>query len=190
MSPGPTRSSVDLAIQQPLAGVGLRHDVGEQILKLEDLDTAVDHLGDEVEVVAAGLLQPDDVVEQQFVAVLRREPLMGQSRRADHDSPQPARFRPDAEPGFGRVHRTERLPVAISTAATTDVNATTATTTSSGLVNAGKRLSLRAQRYPRGPDEVEHRRNQQVLPAARIHQPHRVAERDHADDEITGPSVA
>ena len=140
-----------LAIQQPLAGVGLRHDVGEQVLKLEDLDTAVDHLGDEVEVVAAGLLQPDDIVEQQLVAVVRGEPLMGQARRADHDSPQPARLRPDAEPGFGRVHRTERLPVAISTAATTDVTATTATTTSSGLVNAGKRLSLRAQRYSAVP---------------------------------------
>ena len=91
----------DLAVQQPVAGVGLRHDVGEQVLKLEDLDAAVDHLGDEVEVVAAGLLQPDDVVEQQLVAVVRGEPLMGKSRRADHDSPQPARLRPDAEPGFG-----------------------------------------------------------------------------------------
>jgi len=87
-----------LAIQQPLAGVGLRHDVGEQVLKLEDLDTAVDHLGDEVEVVAAGLLQPDDVVEQQLMAVVRREPLMGQTRRADHDPAQPAGLGPDAEP--------------------------------------------------------------------------------------------
>ena len=55
----------DLAVQQPVAGFGHRHDVGEQILQFEDLDAAVDHLGDEVEVVAAGLLQPDDVVEQQ-----------------------------------------------------------------------------------------------------------------------------
>ena len=134
------------AIQHPLAGVRLGHDVGEQILKLEDLDAAVDHLGDEVEVVAAGLLQPDDVVEQQFVAVLRGEPLMGQAGRADQDSSQLARLGPDAQPGFGRVHRTDRLPVAISTAATTDVSATTATTTHSGLVNAGRRLSLRAHR--------------------------------------------
>ena len=116
VSPGPTVVGCDPAAT---AGVGLRHHVGEQVPKLEDLDTAVDHLGDEVEAVAAGLLQPDDIVEQQSWQ-LSGVSLDGQSRRADHDSPQPARFRPDAEPGFGRVHRTERLPVAISTAAATD----------------------------------------------------------------------
>ena len=136
----------DLAVQHPIPAVGFRHHVGEQILKLEDLDTAVDHLGDEIEVVAAGLLQPDDVVEQKLVAVVRGEPLMGQTGGTDQDSSQPARLRPDAKPGIGRVHRTDRLPEAISAMATTDVSATTATTAHSGFVNACRRLSLRAHR--------------------------------------------
>ena len=45
------------AVQQPVPGLGYRHHLGEQVLQLEHLDAAVDHLGDEVEVVAAGLLQ-------------------------------------------------------------------------------------------------------------------------------------
>ena len=141
----------DLAVQHPVTGVGFGHDVGEQVLKFEDLHAAVDHLGDEVEVVAAGLLQPDDVVEQQFVAVVRGQPLMRKSGRAHHDSSQPARLRPHAQLGIGRVHRTDRLPVAISATATTEVSATTATTTSSGLVKAGRRFSRRAQRYSAVP---------------------------------------
>ena len=43
----------DLAVQHPVAGLGHRDDVGQQVVELEDLDAAVDHLGDEVEVVAA-----------------------------------------------------------------------------------------------------------------------------------------
>ena len=140
-------------------GLGQGHHLGEQVLQFEDLHTAIDHLGDEVEVVAAGLLQPDDVVEQQLVAVLRRQPLVRKSRCAHHDSPQPARLRPHSQLGFGRIHlralsidhRTDRLPVAISRTATTDVNATTATTASSALVKAGRRLSRRAQRYSAVP---------------------------------------
>src|SRR4029079_12807082 len=104
----------------------------------------IDHLGHEVEVVAAGLLKPDDIVEQEFVAVLRSEPLMRQARRADHHAPQPARLRPHAQPGIGAVHRTARLPVAIITTAATEASATTATTTHSGAVKVGRRLSLRA----------------------------------------------
>ena len=129
--------------------------LGEQVLQFEDLHTAIDHLGNEVEVVAAGLLQPDDVVEQQLVAVLRGQPLMRKSRCAHHDSPQLARLRPHSQLGFGRIHRsalsirhsTDRLPVAISATATTEVSATTVTTTSSGLVKAGRRLSRRAHKY-------------------------------------------
>ena len=82
----------DLAVQNPVTGLGHGHHVGEQILQLEYLHAAVDHLGDEVEVVAAGLLQPDDVVEQQFLAGLRREPLVGKAGCAHHHPPQLARL--------------------------------------------------------------------------------------------------
>ena len=174
----------DLAVQHPVPGLGLRHHVGEQILKLEDLDTAVDHLGDEVEVVAAGLLQPDDVVEQQLVAVVRGEPLMGQTGRADHAlaaaGPPPTR----RQAGTGRVHalfdtsQTDRLPVAISATATTDVNATTATTDQFGFGERGQTAFPAGPQVERGARQVEQRRDQQVLPATRVDQPHRVAERD------------
>ena len=77
----------DPAVQHPVTGLGHGHHVAEQLLEVEDLHTPVDHLGHEVEVVAAGLLQPDDVVEQQLAAVFGRQPLMGKSRRADQHSP-------------------------------------------------------------------------------------------------------
>ena len=82
------------------------------------------------------------------------------------------------------------MPVAISTTATTEVSATTATTTQFGLGERGQAAFPARPEVERGADEVEHRRNQQVLPAARVHQPHRVPQGDHADDEIAGPSVA
>ena len=143
----------DLAVQHPVARFGHRHHIGEEILQVQYLDTAVNHLGHEVEVVAAGLLQPDDVVEQQLAGVLGRQPLVRESGRADQHPSQPARFRPHPQPGSGHVHestfsighRTDRLPVAISPSATTDVSATTTTTTHSGFVKTGSRLSLRAQ---------------------------------------------
>lgn len=50
-------------IQHPVAGIGFRDHVGEQVLQFQDLDATIDHLGDEVEVIAASLLQPDHVVE-------------------------------------------------------------------------------------------------------------------------------
>ena len=143
--PRPTRSSVTLRSSTQSRASGIGHHVGEQVLQLEDLDAAVDHLGDEVEVVAAGLLQPDDVVEQQLVAVLRGEPLVGEPRRADQDSAQLAGLRPHAQPGFGRAHRTARL----SGGHQRDRDdrrqpPRPPTTASSALVNTGSRLSLRA----------------------------------------------
>ena len=143
----------DLAVEDPVTALGHGDHVGQQVVQFEHLDAAVAHLGDEVEVVALGLLHPDDVVEEQVVAGVRGEPLVGESRRADQHSSQPARLRPHPQPGFGAFidsalsigHRTERLPVAISASATDRRRATTATTTFSAFVKTGNRLSLRAQ---------------------------------------------
>ena len=54
----------------------------------------------EVEMVALGVVDPQHVVEQQVVAVGRRQALMGAARRADHHLAQLADFRVDAELGL------------------------------------------------------------------------------------------
>ena len=63
----------DLVVEDPLLALGHRHRLGQQVVHLHDLDAAVAHLGDEVEVVALGVLDPQHVVEQQLVAVGRRQ---------------------------------------------------------------------------------------------------------------------
>ncbi len=134
----------DLTVQDPVARLVHRHHIGQQVVQLEYLHAPVDHLGDEVEVIPSSLLQPDDIVEQQFLARLRGEPLMGEPWRADQDSPQLARLGEDAE-SIGR-HSTARFPVTINATDTTDVSATTVKTTSSALVKICSSLSRRAQR--------------------------------------------
>jgi hypothetical protein len=60
--------------------------------------------GDEVEVVALGLGHPEHVIEQQFIAVVRGQPLMGQTWGAHHDFAQFAGFGMDAVLNFFRGH--------------------------------------------------------------------------------------
>ncbi len=55
-----------LVVEDPLLAFGHRHRLGEQVVHLDHLDAAVAHLGDEVEVVALGVLDPQHVVEQQL----------------------------------------------------------------------------------------------------------------------------
>ena len=66
----------DLVVEDPLLALGHRHGLGEQVVHLDDVDAAVAHLGDEVEVVALGVFDPEHVVEQQPVAVGGREALV------------------------------------------------------------------------------------------------------------------
>ena len=73
-----------LVVQDPFLGFGDRHCLCQQIVHLDDLDPAVAHLLHKVEMVALGGLDPDHVVEQQLVAVARRQPLVGAPRRANH----------------------------------------------------------------------------------------------------------
>ena len=76
--------------------------LGQQVVQLDDLDVAVAHLVHEVEVVAAGVLHPQHVVEQQVVAVGRREPLVRQTRRAHQHLAQLADLGVNAVAG-GRI---------------------------------------------------------------------------------------
>jgi hypothetical protein len=83
-------------------------------VQLDDVDLALAHLVDEVLMVALGVLDPEDVVEQQVVAVRRREALVGQPGRADQHLAQAADLGVDAvgvgglrheSPSKGRITR-------------------------------------------------------------------------------------
>ncbi|MNZ27311.1 hypothetical protein D3C78_445270 [compost metagenome] len=90
----------ELAVEDPLQCFLVLHDVGEQVVHFQDIDAALAHLGDEVEVVALGLVDPDHVVEQQLVAVVGGQAHMCEPRRADHYLMQFAGFRMNAEFDF------------------------------------------------------------------------------------------
>jgi hypothetical protein len=78
----------DLPVKEPLPPLRDGEHIGQQVVQFHHLDAAVAHLADEVEVVAAGVLHPQHVIEQQVVAVGRGKPLMSQPRSADQDLPQ------------------------------------------------------------------------------------------------------
>ncbi|MCY1415122.1 hypothetical protein D9M71_305910 [compost metagenome] len=82
----------DLAVEDPLQGLFVLHDVGQQVVHLQHIHAALAHLGDEVEMVALGLVDPDHVVEQQLVTVARCQALVRQARRANHHFAQFAGF--------------------------------------------------------------------------------------------------
>ena len=86
-----------LVVEDPLLGLGDGDGLGEQVVHLDDLDAAVAHLLHEVEVVALGVVDPQHVVEQQLVAVGRRQALVRAARRADHHLAQLADLGVDAE---------------------------------------------------------------------------------------------
>ncbi len=90
----------DLVVEDPLLALRHRNGLGEQVVHLHHVDATVAHLGDEVEVVALGVLDPEHVVEQQLVAVGRREALVCPTGGADQDLAQLADFRMNAEFDF------------------------------------------------------------------------------------------
>ncbi|MNI11831.1 hypothetical protein D3C73_649880 [compost metagenome] len=94
----------DLALQNPVQGFGDGDDVGQQVVHFQHIDVTFAHLGDEVEVVALGLGHPQHIIEQQFIAVVRGQPLMGQAWGANHDFAQFAGFGMDAVLNFFRGH--------------------------------------------------------------------------------------
>ncbi|KGC52761.1 hypothetical protein DO65_4930 [Burkholderia pseudomallei] len=95
----------DLAIEDPLERGRVLHGLGQQVVHLEHLDAALAHLRDEIEVIALRLVHPHHVVEQQLVAVARREALMREARRADEHLAQLADFGMDTDlrDGLGHV---------------------------------------------------------------------------------------
>jgi hypothetical protein len=63
-------------------GFGNCHGLSQKVVHLDDLDPAVAQLLHKVEMVAPGDVDPDHVVVQQFVAIARRQALVGPPRRA------------------------------------------------------------------------------------------------------------
>ncbi len=74
----------ELAFENPVQRFLLTDDIGQQVVHLQHVDITLTHLGDEIEVVALGLGNPEHIVEQQFVAVVRGQPLVGQAGGAHH----------------------------------------------------------------------------------------------------------
>ena len=68
-SPRPTWFGHHLIVEDPLLGFGDRDRFCEQVVHLDDIDAAIAHLLHEVEVVALGIVHPQDIVEQQGVAI-------------------------------------------------------------------------------------------------------------------------
>src|SRR4029077_13430595 len=64
----------------------------KQIMLFDNLHTALTHLSDEVEMVALGVLHPQDVVKQELIAIGRCQSSMGQTWRANQDLAEGSNF--------------------------------------------------------------------------------------------------
>jgi hypothetical protein len=58
-----------LSVQRPGFRGGVAHRLGQHLVQFDHFDVAIAHLVDEVEVVAAGVLHPQHIVEKQVVAI-------------------------------------------------------------------------------------------------------------------------
>ena len=90
--PTPTVVLRDAAVKDELARLGDGHGFGQQLVQVQHLHAAFLHLQDEVVMVLLGLVHPDDIVEQQILAVARGQALVGKARAADHDGAELANF--------------------------------------------------------------------------------------------------
>jgi Na+/H+ antiporter family len=76
---------------------GLIEDFGQEILDVIDLDVAVLHLEHEIGVIRTRFLHPDDVVEEEIVAVPRRQSLVRERWARHHYLAKLADLRMNAE---------------------------------------------------------------------------------------------
>ncbi|OBX36321.1 hypothetical protein A8U91_00662 [Halomonas elongata] len=103
-----------LAIQNPGQRLGVLGHLGQHVVHFQHFHAMLPHLGDEIEMIALGLVDPHHIIEQQIVAVAWRQALMCQAGRTDHDLAQLSCFRMDAILGFFRRHDTLPLSVCFS----------------------------------------------------------------------------
>ena len=88
---------VEHAVEHPLARLGDREHLGEQLLRVEDLHAPVAHDADEGVVLLLRALDPDHVVEQQLLGVRRRQPGVLAARPVHEHLVELAHFGSDAE---------------------------------------------------------------------------------------------
>ncbi len=75
-------------VEQPFARLRVLHRLLQQLAHEEDLDVAVAHHVDEGVMLDPSLLDPDDVVEQQLLAVRGGQPTEREARTVDDDLSQ------------------------------------------------------------------------------------------------------
>ena len=96
-----TSSGRSLRCEQPLARVAVLERLGEQLVEQQHLDAALAHQVDERVELLAGAAHPDHVVEQQLVAVRRRQALVREVGPVDDHAAQRPDLGRDAELGGG-----------------------------------------------------------------------------------------
>jgi hypothetical protein len=82
------RVGVDLAVEHPGAGLRVLQRRRQEVVHLQHFDAPLAHQLAEVVVLGLGFVDPQNVVEEQVVAIIGREPEVGQSRPAHHDLAQ------------------------------------------------------------------------------------------------------
>ena len=91
----------EAALQDPLARFLVLHRLRQQLVEEQHLDVFLAHQVDEGVVLLPCAPHPDHVVEQERLAVRRREALVCDVRPVHHDRAQLADLRVDAERGLG-----------------------------------------------------------------------------------------
>jgi hypothetical protein len=79
---------VEDVLAHPRSRLRLRECLGQQCLRLEDLDAAIAHHLLEGVVLRLRLRHPEHIVEEQVLGVRRGEPRVLESRPVDHDLSQ------------------------------------------------------------------------------------------------------
>ena len=140
-------------VDEPLAGLLARGErLAEQVLDVQDLDAALAHPGDELVVLPLGALDPQHVVEQQLVVVVRGQPLQAELGPVDDDRAELADLRVHAE----RRHQTFLLRNDLRAAAPVDESVDLLERADGGA------LPGRRHEFDRGVDLRAHRAGRQV----------------------------
>jgi hypothetical protein len=100
-APGEVEADVALvehAVKHPGARLGQLEHLGQELFRVEDLDSPVAHDADEGVVLLLRAFDPDDVVEEQLLGVRRRQPRVLTARPVDEYLVQLPDLGIDAEP--------------------------------------------------------------------------------------------
>ena len=108
----PTAAALTRRSSKPLARFGDLHRLSERGAELKHHDVALAQRIDKGVMLLAGLLDPEDLVEEQILGVVRGQAAQAEVRTVDHDFAQGADFGMYARlgDGDGLVHSGLMLP--------------------------------------------------------------------------------